>query len=35
VTRDLLEGSGLTFEERGVYELKGLSGTRPVFALVR
>jgi class 3 adenylate cyclase len=35
VTRDLLDGSGLTFEERGVYELKGLSGPRPVFALVR
>ena len=35
VTRDLLEGSGLHFVERGVYELKGLSGARPVFALVR
>ena len=35
VTRDLLEGSGLVFEERGVHELKGLSGARPVFALVR
>lgn len=35
VTRDLLDGSGLTFQERGVYELKGLSGPRPVFALVR
>ena len=35
VTHDLLDGSGLTFEERGVYELKGLSGARPVFALVR
>ena len=35
VTRDLLDGSGLTFEERGVHELKGLSGARPVFALVR
>ena len=34
VTRDLLEGSGLTFEARGVHELKGLSGARPVFALV-
>lgn len=33
VTRDLLEGSGLSFEERGVHELKGLSGARPVFAL--
>ena len=35
VTRDLLDGSGLMFEERGVHELKGLSGPRPVFALVR
>src|SRR5207245_10681269 len=35
VTRDLLEGSGLAFEERGVYELKGLTGARPVFALLR
>jgi class 3 adenylate cyclase len=35
VTRDLLDGSGLAFEQRGVYELKGLSGPRPVFALVR
>jgi class 3 adenylate cyclase len=35
VTRDLLDGSGLTFEERGLHELKGLSGLRPVFALVR
>jgi class 3 adenylate cyclase len=32
-TRDLLEGSGLSFEDRGVYELKGLSGARPIFAL--
>jgi class 3 adenylate cyclase len=35
VTRDLLDGSGLMFEERGVHELKGLTGARPVFALVR
>lgn len=35
VTRDLLEGSGLMFEQRGVHELKGLSGARPVFALIR
>jgi class 3 adenylate cyclase len=35
VTRDLLDGSGLMFEQRGVHELKGLSGPRPVFALVR
>ncbi len=33
-TRDLLDGSGLVFEERGLHELKGLSGTRPIFALV-
>jgi class 3 adenylate cyclase len=32
-THDLLEGSGLSFETRGVYELKGLSGARPIFAL--
>lgn len=35
VTRDLVDGSGLLFEERGAFELKGLSGPRPVFALVR
>ena len=35
VTRDFLDGSGLMFEERGVHELKGLSGARPVFALIR
>ena len=35
VTHDLLDGSGLAFEQRGVHELKGLSGARPVFALVR
>lgn len=34
VTRDLLDGSGLVFEERGLHELKGLTGARPVFALV-
>jgi class 3 adenylate cyclase len=32
---EVLDGSGLTFEQRGVHELKGLSGARPVFALVR
>jgi class 3 adenylate cyclase len=32
-THDLLEGSGLSFESRGVHELKGLSGARPIFAL--
>ncbi len=35
VTRDLLDGSGLVFEERGLHEFKGLTGARPVFALVR
>jgi class 3 adenylate cyclase len=35
VTRDLLDGSGLVFEQRGMHDLKGLSGPRPVFALVR
>src|SRR5256885_2040720 len=35
VTHDLLDGSGLAFEQRGIHELKGLSGARPVFALVR
>jgi len=34
-THDLLDGSGLTFEFRGDHELKGLSGKRPIFVLVR
>ena len=34
-THDLLDGSGLSFEFRGDHELKGLSGARPVFALIR
>ena len=34
-TRDLLDGSGLLLEHRGDYELKGLSGARPIFALKR
>ncbi len=34
-TRDLLDGSGLSFESRGEHELKGLRGVRPVFALRR
>ena len=34
-TRDLLEGSGLSFESRGEHELKGLTGARPIFALRR
>jgi len=32
-SRDLLEGSDLTFEDRGSHELKGISGGRQVFAL--
>jgi class 3 adenylate cyclase len=34
-THDLLAGSGLEFEDRGVVELKGLTGSRPIFALRR
>ena len=34
-TRDLLDGSGFHLEPRGEHELKGLSGTRPIFALQR
>jgi class 3 adenylate cyclase len=34
-TRDLLDGSGLVLDPRGDYELKGLSGSRTVFALRR
>ena len=34
-TRDLLDGSGLVFSDRGSHELKGLSGARSVFALER
>jgi class 3 adenylate cyclase len=34
-TRDLLDGSGLEFEDRGRVELRGLSGERPIFALRR
>ena len=34
-TRELLAGSGLEFEHRGIHELKGLDGARPVFALAR
>jgi len=33
--RDLLEGSGFAFEDRGEHELKGLTGKRRVFALTR
>ncbi|HEV8403547.1 MAG TPA: adenylate/guanylate cyclase domain-containing protein [Candidatus Limnocylindrales bacterium] len=34
-TRDLLDGSGMRFEDRGAHELKGLEGVRQVFALAR
>jgi class 3 adenylate cyclase len=34
-TRDLLDGSGFTFDSRGDHELKGLRGARPIFALHR
>lgn len=34
-TCDLLDGSGLRFDPRGAHELKGLSGPRPIFALLR
>jgi class 3 adenylate cyclase len=33
-TRDLVDGSGLAFEDRGRHELKGISGSREVLALV-
>jgi hypothetical protein len=32
-TRDLVDGSGLAFEDRGRHELKGISGSREVLAL--
>jgi class 3 adenylate cyclase len=32
-TRDLLDGSGLTFVSRGEHELKGLAGARTIYAL--
>ncbi len=32
-THDLLAGSGLEFEDRGLVELKGLTGPRAIFAL--
>ncbi len=34
-TRDLLDGSGATFEDRGTHELKGFANPKRVFALVR
>lgn len=33
-TRELVSGSGLAFDDRGAHELKGLTGTRQLFALV-
>ena len=30
-TRDLLEGSGLSLDDAGAYELKGLSGSRTLY----
>jgi class 3 adenylate cyclase/quercetin dioxygenase-like cupin family protein len=33
--RDLLAGSGLEFEERGEFELRGIDGRRPLAALIR
>ena len=33
-THDLLAGSALTFEDRGLHELKGITGARQVYALV-
>jgi class 3 adenylate cyclase len=32
-TYELLAGSGLIFEDRGLHELKGITGTRQIFAL--
>ena len=34
-TRDLLDGSGLRFADRGQHELKGLDGLRQIYALER
>jgi class 3 adenylate cyclase len=33
--RDLVAGSGLQFEERGVHSLKGVPGTWPLYAFAR
>ena len=33
--RDLLAGSGLEFEDRGEFELRGIDGRRPLAALIR
>ena len=34
-THDLLAGSGLEFQDRGMHELKGITGARQVYALTR
>jgi class 3 adenylate cyclase len=34
-TRDLVAGAGLEFQERGTFELKGISGPRTLYALRR
>jgi class 3 adenylate cyclase len=34
-TRDLLDGSGLRFDDRGLHELKGIDGSRQIYALER
>ena len=34
-THDLLDGSGLLFDDRGLHELKGIEGHRQLYALVR
>jgi class 3 adenylate cyclase len=31
-TRDLVEGSGLGFEDRGLFSLKGIEGERRLYA---
>ncbi|MGH2382485.1 MAG: adenylate/guanylate cyclase domain-containing protein, partial [Candidatus Limnocylindria bacterium] len=33
-TRDLVEGSGISFADRGEHELKGIEGRRRVFSAV-
>jgi class 3 adenylate cyclase len=33
LTRQLATGAGLTFEDRGEVELRGVSGTRRIFRL--
>lgn len=32
--RDVVAGAGITFEPRGAHELKGIPGTRRLFAVV-